>query len=85
MTHVKTIILSVIALAVLSAGAVHVHAAKTTHHVASRTEAQEHGGVEITVGPQAAKRGVIACKNCKRSFDKEDHNGFCPYCGTDNN
>lgn len=28
---------------------------------------------------------IIACKNCKRSFDKEDHNGFCPFCGADNN
>ncbi len=28
---------------------------------------------------------VIACKSCTRSFDKEDHSGFCPFCGADNN
>lgn len=28
---------------------------------------------------------TIACKECKRSFDKENHNGYCPYCGANNN
>lgn len=28
---------------------------------------------------------TIACKSCGRAFDKEDKNGYCPFCGTDNN
>lgn len=28
---------------------------------------------------------MIACKKCKRSFDKEAHNGYCPFCGENNN
>jgi Zn finger protein HypA/HybF involved in hydrogenase expression len=28
---------------------------------------------------------MIACKKCKRSFDKVAHNGYCPFCGENNN
>jgi Zn finger protein HypA/HybF involved in hydrogenase expression len=27
----------------------------------------------------------IACKKCKQMFDKETHNGLCPFCGENNN
>ena len=28
---------------------------------------------------------AIACKSCRKTFDKGDHNGYCPFCGADNN
>lgn len=27
---------------------------------------------------------AIACKKCKRTFDRKDHNGYYPFCGTKN-
>jgi Zn finger protein HypA/HybF involved in hydrogenase expression len=32
-----------------------------------------------------SEMAVIACRSCNRSFDKEAQNGFCPFCGADNN
>ncbi len=34
---------------------------------------------------QVQPENVISCKSCKRSFDKENHNGYCPFCGANNN